>query len=170
MESIHVVQEVREALMIFCEPGEVREMRVPNTSQATVSGYFDNVDLLAEAAAEWNGKGPGIYFTINPTKPELLSRACNRVKPYAKQTTADADINSRRWFPIDLDPVRPSGIPSTEEEHDAALTRAQEITAWLEEQGWPAPILADSGNGVHLLSRIDLPNTPEVTKLVERCL
>jgi hypothetical protein len=165
-----VAQEVRAALAVFCEPGEVHEMRILNTSQATASGYFNDMDKLAEAAAQWDGRGDGVYLTINPTKPELLSRSCNRVKPYAKHTTSDDDIVKRRWLPVDLDPVRPSGISSTDEEHEAALARAEEVVAWLQGQDWPAPIRADSGNGVHGLYRIDLPNTPEATKLVERCL
>jgi len=31
-------------------------------------------------------------------------------------------------------------------------------------------LLADSGNGAHLLVRIDLPNTPESTTLIQKCL
>ena len=34
----------------------------------------------------------------------------------------------RRWLPIDIDPRRPAGIPSTDEEHDAAICLAH---AWL---------------------------------------
>ena len=36
--------------------------------------------------------------------------------------------------------------------------------------GWPAPVLADSGNGAHLLYRIDLPNDDESRDLVKHCL
>jgi hypothetical protein len=36
--------------------------------------------------------------------------------------------------------------------------------------GWPAPILGDSGNGAHLLWRIDLPNDADSRLLVEDCL
>jgi len=28
------------------------------------------------------------------------------------------------WFPVDIDPVRPSGVSSTEEEHDRAIRKA----------------------------------------------
>uniref|UniRef100_UPI0026190E71 hypothetical protein n=1 Tax=uncultured Methanofollis sp. TaxID=262500 RepID=UPI0026190E71 len=51
-----------------------------------------------------------------------------------------------------------SGVSSTEEEHAAALRRADEIALWLDEQGFPHPVRADSGNGAHLLYAIDLPN------------
>jgi len=86
-------------------------------------------------------------------------------------TTADSDIIRRRWFPIDIDPVRPSGVSSTDEEHQAAIVRAAEIAAYLgRERGWPDPVMADSGNGAHLLYRIDLPNDEESKDLVKRCL
>jgi hypothetical protein len=86
-------------------------------------------------------------------------------------TTSDADIIRRRWFPVDIDPVRPSGVSSTDEEHQATLARAVEISEFLgREQGWPAPVMADSGNGAHLLYRIDLPNNNKSRDLVKRCL
>ncbi len=47
---------------------------------------------------------------------------------------------------------------------------AGECREWLAEQGWPAPILADSGNGAHLLYRIDLPNDDASTKLLRSVL
>jgi hypothetical protein len=58
---------------------------------------------------------------------------------------------------IDLDPVRASGIPSTDAEHQAALDKAQKIKEWLNSRGWPPPMVADSGNGAHLLYLVDLP-------------
>ena len=39
-----------------------------------------------------------------------------------------------------------------------ALKRAHAVRGDLEGRGWPAPLLCDSGNGYHLLYRIDLPS------------
>jgi hypothetical protein len=66
--------------------------------------------------------------------------------------------------------VRPSEISSSDVEHEAALERARDIRLVLTEEGWPEPILADSGNGAHLLYRVDLPNDEESSKLTERVL
>src|SRR5690606_18531656 len=86
-------------------------------------------------------------------------------------TTADGDILRRRWFPVDIDPVRPSGVSSTDAEHQASLVKAAEIAAYLgRERGWPAPVLADSGNGAHLIYRTNLPNDDASRDLVKRCL
>ena len=38
------------------------------------------------------------------------------------------------------------------------------------EQGWPAPVIALSGNGYHLLFRVDEPNDAETAELFRRCL
>src|SRR6266511_767841 len=48
--------------------------------------------------------------------------------------------------------------------------RAREIAAFLRGQGWPEPVLADSGNGAYALCRIDLPNDEASRELVRRCL
>ncbi len=163
-------QDISRFLSLQHEPGEVVELRVPSTSRGTQSGYFSDVGLLAQAVAMLNGKVPGVYATLNPVRPELLARGANKVNVYAKHTTSDADILQRRWIPVDFDPVRPAGISSTEKEHTAALDRAQLCREWLRSQGWPDPIFADSGNGAHLLYRVDLPNDPNSTEVVKRCL
>ena len=159
-----------DAARLMLEHGSVAELRILNTNKRTVSGYFTDFDKLADAAAEWDGKAPGVYFTLNPLNPDLLARSSNRLTEWARVTTADTDIVRRRWLPIDCDPVRPTGISSTEEEHDAAIARAREIGQWLGRQGWQRPVWADSGNGGHLLYRIDLPNDSDSSLLVQRCL
>ena len=139
--------DIRQALEIILEPDTVAELRMLGTNQGTVSGYFDDLDPMAREAKQWSGKAPAIYLTLNPVNPALLSRAINRVQKYAKATTSDNDILYRRWFGIDLDPVRPSGIPSTDQEHQHALLRLDQVRDYLSAQGWSQPISADSGNG-----------------------
>ncbi|QPD04919.1 MAG: hypothetical protein Nkreftii_002693 [Candidatus Nitrospira kreftii] len=137
----------------------VYELRVPKAGrQGTVSGYFDDSGLLHEAANELDGKVPSVYVTMNSVNPALLARAKNRLRYHAKTTTGDADILKREWILIDCDAVRPADISSTDDEHQAALDRTQSIMTWLSSQGWPEPVRADSGNGAHLLYRVDLPN------------
>jgi len=112
----------------------------------------------------------GIYGTINPVRHDLLARRKNRLGDYARDTTQDSHILRRVRLLVDLDADRPSGISATDEEHDAALTRAQETRVFLGERSWPAPIYVDSGNGAHLLYAIDLPNDSNATKLVQSVL
>ena len=161
---------ILKTLTLLFRPGQVVELRAPHTRKGTLSGYFDNFDKLADAAAELSGTVPGVYVTLNPVRPELLARSSNRVEAYAKHTTADSDTVTRCWLPIDFDAVRPSGISSTDLERQSAIARAGEARAWLENLGYPKGIFADSANGAHLLQWIDLPNTPESTNLVRKCL
>jgi hypothetical protein len=134
------------------------------------SGYFDyeHIDTAAKEVAKLCSYG-GVYVTINPVNPDLLARACNRMK-YAGKTpaTSDGDILRRRWLLIDCDAVRPAGISSTNEEHGAALEKAREIRDYLTSLGWPEPIMLDSGNGAQMTYRIDLPSDED--GLVSRVL
>lgn len=162
--------DIYKSLSLLIEPGAVAELRVPSTPKGTVSGYFDDPRLLSDAAAALSGKAPGVYVTLNRVRPDLLARAANKTIPYAKHTTGDADIVRRCWLPIDFDPVRPAGISSTDAEHQAALELAEKCREWLGSQGWPSPIFADSGNGAHLLYKIDLNNDSGTTAQVKQAL
>jgi hypothetical protein len=148
---------IEESLSKLKGESEVTELRILNTARGTVSGYFDDNVELANVVAQYDGKVPAIYCTLNPVNPELLSRASNRIVERTRNTTTDADIQCRRWLPIDFDPVRPAGISSTNEEHRAAHEMKKEVQQFLAERGWSEPIVADSGNGAHLLYLIDLP-------------
>ena len=166
-------EQIRGACEFLFAPGQVVEVRALSDT-GTFSGYYNDIDRLA-ADAEALDSTPqfkGIYFTLNPVNPALLARKVNRISKQGKTdaSTSDQDITRRRWLPVDIDPTRPSGISSSNEEHEEALTKAKKIRGFLSEMGWPVPILADSGNGAHLLYRIDLPNDAAATQLVKDCL
>jgi len=166
---------VLEALELLLEPGAVAELRAIGRDGRIMSGYFDRPALLAERAEALDASGDcqGVYVTLNPVHPALLSRRANRVQSRLGRkdaTTADADILRRRWLPIDIDPVRPSGVSSSDAEHEAAVLTAEAIREYLDGLGWPTPIVADSGNGAHLLYLVDLPNDAPSTDLVRAAL
>lgn len=142
-------------------------MRVPKTRHGTVSGYFDDPEKLDSAICEADAKyrAGGVYVVLNEINPALLGRAYNRLKEYAEHTTADAQIIRRRWLPVDLDPVRPSGVSSSDQEHDLAIERARAIADDMQAE-WGCPIIGDSGNGAHLVYPIDLPNDPNALATV----
>jgi P4 family phage/plasmid primase-like protien len=164
------ISSITSALAILAEPGQVVELRIPGINgKRTDSGYFDDFEALARAALASTGRADGIYVTLNPINPALLARSSNHVTEYAKNSTGDKDILRRRWLFVDFDPVRPSGISSSDAEHEAAIERATVCRDWLHDQGIPS-VLADSGNGAHLLVPIDLPNTDESTALLKAVL
>jgi P4 family phage/plasmid primase-like protien len=165
---------IAKTVSLLSGPGQVVEVRALAGS-AVHSGYFDNFDALGRAvvALDTDPSVHGTYVTLNEVNPLLLSRRANRIRMRLSRsdaTTGDADIIRRRWFPVDIDPVRPSGISSTDAEHAAALAMADAVSAWLAELGFPEPVRADSGNGAHLLYRIDLQNDAASLALVKRGL
>ena len=160
--------DILAGLKLLCEPGELYELRCPKTSSdGTVSGYFDDLTKLAYHAEYWSGIAPAVYITLNPVKRDLLARAANRIQRRARETTADHEVSHRRRLLLDFDPVRPAGVSSTDDEHAAALARAKECKNWLAAQGFPEPLLGDSGNGGHLVYGLDLPNDESSRLLVE---
>lgn len=137
----------------------------------TNAGWFDNPSGLAIAGALLDRRsGRGIYVTLNPTSPALLARAANRLMSRCDSTTDDAGIEKRIFLLVDIDPTRPSGISSSDEEHQFALSLALHIRETLMTEGWPEPLSADSGNGAHLVWRIDLPNDVDADALIHRVL
>jgi putative DNA primase/helicase len=166
--------EIERALRLILPSGQVTELRALDAVTGadrrphTESGYFDDPAKLAEGAAKITA-AKGIYFIPNLVQPALLARSLNKARAVGKAPiTSDADIVRRLWQLIDCDAVRPAGIAASDDEHHAALVRATDIDYWLAELRWPTPIIADSGNGGHLLYRIDLP--ADDGGLVERCL
>jgi len=134
------VGEIRRAVntFVFLECDDVVELRLPGSTKGTISGYFDNPEKLVKAAAELSGHyGASCYFTLNKVRRDLLARSANHVTRYSRYTTKDDDILQRRWLPIDIDPIRPAGIPSTDHEHEAAISLAHKVSRELEAQGWP---------------------------------
>ena len=168
-ESVTV--DILRFVELLWRPGDVREVRIPkyNKYGHTASGYFDSPESLAESAAKWDGKA-NLYFTLNPVNPALMARASNRIADKAETTSADVDVIRRRSLFIDIDPDRPSGISSTEDERQAARLVLDEVVSFLDNKDWPQPIVAMSGNGWYLLYAISLPNDPSSLELVQGVL
>ena len=163
--------EIRRALDLLAVPGgmvEIRALKIPGRGKPYNSaGYFSDMSKAVLSAATLDKrKASGVYLVLNEINPALLARSPNQTTDYLDPTTSDNDIIRRRWLPLDLDPKRPAGVSSTEDEHCAAEDVAQKCWTWLSSLGWPAPILADSGNGAHLLYRIDLPSDEAIALMV----
>lgn len=171
MHQQHDYAELERAFATFIAPGQVFEVRLlHHNTKRTDSGYFDNPVHAATAIAALNEQYVGIYFTPNPVDPDLAARSYNRISPWAKHTTMDTSILSRRWLLIDVDPTRPSGISSTDAQLQSAFKVACTIANMLELEGWPRPFINVSGNGAHILYRIDEPNTEDVRDTVHTFL
>lgn len=149
---------IKATLDLLHKPGDVFEVRVPKTKAGTISGYFNDTGIAAALIAKENGRHQSIYMTVNPINPDLLARADNQLIYGSFMTTSDGDIQRRRWFLLDFDPTRPAGISSSDAEYDLTVARSDSVVDWLTSIGWPEPIRANSGNGVHVMYRVDEPN------------
>jgi putative DNA primase/helicase len=133
---------VRQALGLLVESGQRFELRALPSGRSWVG---DDIDAAVEAARSL--VGGNLYYTLNPCRHDLDGAAKN------------GDITERRWLFLDIDPRRSDpDVMATEEEKQAAAELAEAVRFDLKMRGWPDPIVIDSGNGFHLLYRIDLPN------------
>jgi len=135
---------------VFVHPGEVVECRIPKVygkspawgseyAKGTVSGYFDDHAAFCKAVGLAD-KAPhgGVYFTLQVIDPRLLARAFNRLRP-TDVTTSDSNVWAYRWIPVDCDPVRPSGVSSSDAELAEALEVRDRVAEWMAgEFGFPA--------------------------------
>ena len=163
--------ELARTVETLFSPGDVVELRTFKDGR-TYSGYFDNHQELAKAAAKHDERGHDVYMTLNKLPGEIAYRRYNRVEQIKgrDQTTSDGDVERRWYLFIDADCERVSGISSTDEEKHKSREKVLEVREYLRSQGWPAPIVCDSGNGYHLLYRIDLPADQESLELVASVL
>lgn len=167
MKNLNELQkEGLKTFEILVEPGQFTEVRLLNTKQGTLSGYYNDVDKLIEHIQRYDGNY-NIYITMNALSEGIEARGKNHLKSYAKNTTSDKEIRCRRWILIDLDPERPAGISSTEQELKLSEELGRKIQGYLTDCGFPEPVTALSGNGFHLLYPVELPNTPEMTSLAK---
>ncbi len=115
-------------------------------AETTITQWFTEADKLLERARELHRRG-NLYTTINhidcaPPLPTSPTR--NIFRRYSR-------------ILIDIHPVRPAGLPATEDELNIARYRAEVIMGDLSCFGWPRPAVGVSGNGAHLIYRTALP-------------
>lgn len=163
--------EVRKAIGVLQEPGGVFEVRVIGTAKKDImSGYFRDAETLLEEFNNIDLRRKNVYVTLGKIKEECFARAQSEHFLKSPQTSSDTEVISYRWFFVDIDPVRSAGISSSQEEIYAAEELVDKVQTYLENLGFSEPVLAESGNGYHLLYRIDIPNNSQNARLIEKGL
>jgi Primase C terminal 2 (PriCT-2)/Family of unknown function (DUF5906) len=143
-----------------------------------VVGHFDNpggpVSEKIACLLDWTrqSRSPeAIYFLLNPPNPAIAARSLNEFESRAEHRAVDADIIVLRYLLIDFDVVLPAGISASDSEHQAALDAALQVRDFLTQCGWPPLVRCDSGNGGHLIARLDdLANTADNVSLLQKVL
>jgi hypothetical protein len=146
-------------------PDQVVELRALGVQRGhgrphVEAGFFDAAHFreMAAAALRISPHAKGVYATLNPLNPDLLARRANRIAwANEGEQAKDKDVLARRWVLIDADPVRDPLVSATDAEKAEAKAVILDVRDHLAGRGWPAPVFADSGNGYHLLYRVDVP-------------
>lgn len=146
--------EIRRAIAIFFLAGHWHELRsLPSGKGRIASG--DDLEAATQAAMDLSDQM--VYWSLNPIQ-QGASRANKKT------------VVKRVWFLVDVDPVRPRDVSATEQEKGRAYAVAAATADDLLDRGWPAPVIIDSGNGWHLLYRVDLGSDKLSQELLKAAL
>lgn len=165
--------ELRKAIEQLHPEGELFEVRIIGgaKSKKPISGYFKDADSLLKALGRnIDLRNTNVYVTLHQLNSALFSRQQSNRFVAGANSTQDHEVTGYKWLFVDLDPERPTGISSTDDEIQMAFDLAKKVYQYLKDYGFEEPIKGISGNGAHLLYRINLKNTEENEKLIEQCL
>jgi hypothetical protein len=156
-------QDIVEWLSIFVQEETSFEIRIIGLkANKVLVRQFQRSDYgLIEAVAfaiRFGDHSEATYFVLNPLRKEST--------PPAK----DKDVLWRNWLLLDFDPVRQTKVCCTDAEKEMARTHCRKVFRYLRERHWPEPVVADSGNGFHLIYRISLPNQQTERDLIRNVL
>lgn len=147
--------EIRHWHSVFKRDNELFEIRI--LGDRTWSGYFYDVEVAIKELEHFGDCNT--YYTINEVKKACASREqFNCFKQVKGTATSKTDIEHRWWLAVDVDCERPSGVASTDNEKEKAHKKAQEVYAFLRDNGFSMPVVCDSSSGYHLLYPIDMDN------------
>ena len=156
---------------IFKRDNELVEIRFLGNNK-TASGYYKNIENLVRDVERMDAEDKfQIYFTLNCIEDSCYGREqCEKVIWKPKNTTTDNDIKGRYWILIDLDPKRPAGTSSSNEEYEKAHIKAVDVYRYLMDMGFYEPVVCSSGNGWHLLLPCKIGISTDTNDVVNKFL
>ena len=164
-------EEIKKTISLMKPGGALFEVRLLFAKTGrNASGYFRDADTLIHELRKQPLQGANIYITLNEPNEACYSRKQKDCFIAGEKTTSDNDVVSYNWLMIDLDPKRPSGISSSDNELQLAKDLGNKIFKHMKGLGFENPLMALSGNGVHLLYRVDFENNKENVELMKKSL
>lgn len=163
-------QELTKAVSVLKPEHQLFEIRILGADKRNLSGYFTDSKTLLSALDTVDLRGKNIYITLNRLNEALYSRDQHDRFLLGATATSDTEVDRYEWMFIDLDPKRLAGVSSSAEELKAAEELKNKVRDHLHGLGFFDPIEAISGNGYHLLYRIDLPCDQDHVQLINDCL
>ena len=111
------------------------ELRFLKKGHFPVFKIVKSENEFVKVCKQWNGKR-NVYAGLRDRRKGL------------KRPANFSDIIGIQTIAIDIDPIRETGIPSTEEELKRAIEISEIIQDWFKENGFLPPVRAMTGNGV----------------------
>lgn len=164
---------LRKTIAVMKPDGQLFEVRIVYNSKITYSGYFRDADTLIAAIDRdiRDFSGCNFYITLNTLDDACYAREQKeRFVRGPKASTSDRDVVGYDWLFIDLDPVRPAGTSSTDKQLRLARDAGNRVYQFMRQLGFNKPLMAYSGNGVHLMYKVYMDNTEDNKKLIETSL
>lgn len=175
MTEYYNSEEVRKTVALLTDNSPY-EVRIISNNGRVYSGYFQGAEIMLKELSKYDLAGCNVYLTLNKIHEGCYCRIqrdhfieCKGNNKNAPQTSEN-DIVAFRWLLVDLDPKRPSGISSSEDELKHAKQLALKVIDFMKSLGFENCIIALSGNGIHLLYRIDEDATDENKNMISDCL
>jgi len=197
-ETDRQLEEIRSGARILFNPKQLVEVRAMGANGYWRGLYFDDHERMARVVQQLDRdeRIQSIYYVFNEINQKLVENRqkceCDKCvrgglivrNPTPEQVekiimgpsqhlTTNEDVKTIRWLFIDVDTIRAAGHehdPSTKAEKAACKEVANQVLLHLGERGWSNVLLGDSGNGFHILPRIEQPNTPATIMYIEDCL
>jgi len=155
--------EILEGLKVLHHEYDIVNLRAKRVdgSVANVCLQHDLPGIARRAfGMSEGGQYQAVWATLNPLA-HMIPRGGAK----------DYDISARRWFPVDIDPVRGevdadsvrrTDVPASVLECRHAESLCIEVASFLAARGWPEPVRAFGGNSYHLLYPTILPTGTEL--------
>lgn len=123
-------------------PAEYTEVRIIGwpSGGSVIQRWVQDEEAFVELCREWSGKRQ-CYVGINPRSREGGSAG---------------DVARVVAIPFDVDSKKPKKEAATDEELEQAKQRMIELVSWISIEAYERPLVAMSGNGYHVLQRVNL--------------
>ena len=145
-------EEILRAADALFEPGQLVEVRLKGRDGQIASRYYKDREKMAAVLAKQDAteNWAAAWWTLQQLKAEA------HVGKQTGETTKRDDIANYRWLVIDIDRTdkQSKKLNATSVEKEQLLAVARDVMAWLAERGVRDCILADSGNGYHILIKL----------------
>jgi len=161
MEKPTVQEEIRKGIKALYRTGDVVEVRAFHPAGPPSVGRYTVGWELVRAIEKADKEGNDVYYCLNPTSLPPIPLATGQ------SGTKEGDVPRRRHFLLDFDPIRTHKIAS-DAQHAAALKQATLARDFMEAKWAVRPTMASSGNGVHLLVPVSLPNDEPSKEIIRR--